>query len=91
MDQPEQFPQMVGVLDTEDRFALGMATTALSEAGIVYDVIDIPDIQIGFQAPEKPNWWTYPCRIMVAMEDANEARSIVEPYLSSLPNTDLAE
>jgi len=71
---------MVGVLDTEDNFALSMATTALTEAGIIYDVVDIPAVPTSAES-EKPKWWTPPCRILVAVEDADEARSLLEPYL----------
>lgn len=70
---------MVGVLDTEDNFALSMATTALTEAGIIYDVVDIPAVPASAES-EKPKWWTPPCRILVAVEDADEARSLLEPY-----------
>jgi len=80
VDQIEYFPQMVGVLDTEDNFALSMATTALTEAGIIYDVVDIPAVPTSAES-EKPKWWTPPCRILVAVEDADEARSLLEPYL----------
>jgi hypothetical protein len=89
VDQPEYFPEMVGILDTEDFFALGMAGTALLEAGIVYDVVEIPDFPSSDGTSEKPKWWTSPCRIMVAVEDADEARLIVEPYLQPLPNSEL--
>lgn len=79
MDQPEIFPQMIGVLDTEDNFALAMATTALRDAGIIFDLVAIPAVQ-GAIAAERPKWWTPPCRILVAVEDEGEARSLLEPY-----------
>jgi hypothetical protein len=82
VDEPEVFPQMVGILDTEDNFALGMAGTALNEAGIVYDVVEIPDVPDSSQS-EKPKWWIPPSRIVVSVEDAYEARSLVEPYQRS--------
>jgi len=69
---------MVGVLETEDNWALAMATTALSEAGIIYYLGDIP---AGPAKVEKPKLWTPPCRILVAVEDADEALSFLEPYL----------
>jgi hypothetical protein len=40
----ESFPELVGVLDTNDNFALGISTAALNEAGIVYYVVAIPDL-----------------------------------------------
>jgi hypothetical protein len=70
---------MIGVLDTEDNFALYMATGALTEAGIIFDVVDIPAVPAGLEY-ERPKSWTSPCRIMVAVEDADEARSLLEPY-----------
>jgi hypothetical protein len=87
MNQPEHFPEMVGILDTEDNFALGMATVALSEAGIVYDVVPIPDLPANLEA-EKPKWWIRPTPILVSLEDANEARLLVEPFKTS--NSDLS-
>ena len=70
---------MIGVLDTEDNFALGMATSALAEAGIIFDVVDIPAMPANRKF-EEPKWWTPPCRILVAVEDADEARALLEPY-----------
>ena len=70
---------MVGVLDTEDNFALAMATTALTEAGIIYDLVDIPTMPANGMS-ERPKWWVPPCRVLVAIEDAVEARSLLEPY-----------
>ena len=55
MDRPESFPELVGVLDTSDSFALGMAAAALDEAGIVYDIVGIRDLPANLQA-EKPKW-----------------------------------
>jgi hypothetical protein len=74
VDWPESFPKLVGVLDTNDNFALGMATVALGEAGIVYDTVAIPDLPENLEA-EKPKWWIPPTRILVGAEDASEARS----------------
>jgi hypothetical protein len=75
VDQPKSFPQLIGVLDTEDNFALSLATVALVEAGIIYYLADIP---AGPANVEKPKWWIPPCRILVAIEDAGEARSLLE-------------
>jgi hypothetical protein len=90
MGQPEQFPEMIGVLDTEDSFALGMATIALSEAGIIYDVVNMPDSPANLES-EKPKWWIPPSRILVSLEDADEARLLVEPFKSAneIPENDL--
>ena len=79
MDRPESFPELVGVLDTSDSFALGMAAAALNEAGIVYDIVGIRDLPANLQA-EKPKWWIRPSRILVSVKDASEARSLVEPF-----------
>lgn len=70
---------MVGVLDTEDNWALAMATTAPGDAGIIYDLVHIPAVPVSAES-EKPKWWIPPCRVLVAMEDADEARSLLEPY-----------
>ena len=56
-----------------------MATVALSEAGIVYDIVAIPDLPADLEG-EKPKWWIPPTRILVSSDDANEARSLVEPF-----------
>ena len=56
-----------------------MATVALSEAGIVYDIVAIPDLPENPEA-EKPKGWICLTRILVAAEDASEARSLVEPF-----------
>ena len=79
MDQPETFPQLVGVLDTNDNWALASATTALSEAGIIFDVVAIGCVPANLEASE-PKWQIRPSRILVAIEDASEARSLVEPF-----------
>ena len=68
---------MVGVLDTENNFALGMATADLGDAGIIYDVVEVPAVPALLK---RPTWWILPCRIMVAVEDADETRSLIEPY-----------
>jgi hypothetical protein len=80
--ESQPLPEMVGVLDTNDNFALCMATTALVEAGIDYDVVDI-------RLPENlrntnPKWWISPCRVLVAREDETEARALVEPFQEPL-------
>jgi len=78
MDQPESFPELVGVLDTNDKWALGMALTSLDEAGIIYDVVNITDVPVVLK-PASPDYWIPPCRILVAVEDAPEVRSLLEP------------
>jgi hypothetical protein len=90
VDLPDASPKLVGVLDTNDNFALGMATVALREAGIVYDVVPIPDLPVNLEA-EKPKWWTRPIRILVSAEDANEARSLVEPFKTPRSNSDVSK
>ena len=79
MDRPESFPQLVGILDTNDSFALGMAAAALDEAGIVYDIVAIRDLPAHLEA-DKPKLWISPSRILVAVEDASDARSLVAPF-----------
>ena len=56
-----------------------MAAAALNEAGIVYDIVAVRDLPANLEA-EKPKWWIQPTRILVAVEDASEARSLVEPF-----------
>ena len=75
---------MVGVLDTNDNFALASASTALGEAGIIHDVVPIADVPASLKARE-PKWWIPPCRILVAQEDAQEARSLVDPFQEPIP------
>jgi hypothetical protein len=90
VDSPEAFPKLVGVLDTNDNFALGMATVALRKAGIVYDIVAIPDLPASLEV-EKPKWWIRPTRILVSAEDANEARSLVEPFKTPRSNVDISK
>ena len=77
--QTEKFPKLVGVLDTNDNFALASATTALSEAEIVFDIVAISDVPANLKA-ETPEWRIRPTRILVAAEDEPEARTLVEPF-----------
>ena len=74
---PESFPEMVGVLDTNDNWALASAATALSDAGIIFDIVAIDSVPANLQTPE-PKWWTRPSRILVAKEDADEARTRIQ-------------
>lgn len=91
MDQPETFPQAVAALDTNDNFALGLAAAALNEAGIIFDVVDISDEPLSdVLKAANPKWWIPPCRIFVATEDANEARSLLDP-LQQGPISDIEE
>jgi hypothetical protein len=85
----ESFPELVGVLDTNDNFALGMARAALTEAGIVYDVVAISGLSANLEAT-KPKWWIRPSRILVAQEDASEARSLLEPYQQPISAGEIA-
>ena len=75
---------MVGVLDTNDNFALVSAIAALSEAGIIYDVVQIADVPASLKARER-KWWIRPSRILVAEEDAQEARSLVDAFQEPIP------
>ena len=80
MEDPHaDFPEMVGVFDTSDGFALGMAASALDLAGIIYDIIAVPDVSLN-AAPADPKWWTRPQRILVSREDEAEALAVVEPF-----------
>jgi hypothetical protein len=77
--ETERFPKMVGVLDTNDNFALGSACAALDQAGIVFDVVPVSDVPEALKAPE-PKWWISPSRILVSNEDEPEARKLTEPF-----------
>jgi hypothetical protein len=75
--EAEAFPALVGVLDTSDGFALGMATAALREADIIYDVVPV----LWLENPLKSVTWKIgPSRILVSLDDENEARALVEPF-----------
>lgn len=88
MKQPETFPQVVGVLDTNDHAALALATTALRDAEIVFDVVAIADVPANPDGPE-PTWWRPPTRILVSVEDASEARALLEPFQKPQPLSEL--
>jgi len=88
-ESEESFPTLVGVLDTTDNFALASATTALRDAGIVYDVVDIADLPKPIA--QQPKWWISPCRILVATEDTDEARTLLEPFQEPLAGDFSAE
>jgi hypothetical protein len=81
--ETERFPKMVGVLDTNDNFALGSACAALDQAGIVFDVVPVSDVQEALKAQE-PKWWISPSRILVSDEDEPEARKLTEPFQRSI-------
>jgi hypothetical protein len=78
---------MVGVLDTDDNWALSAAIAALDEAGIIFDVVAIDSVPAKLEAAE-PKWWIPPSRILVAREDADEARSLVEVFQEPDNQTD---
>lgn len=83
--EPEAVSNLVGVLDTNDNFALASACAALTQAEIIYDVVAISDVPDNVRASH-PKWWIPPSRIMVSLEDAGEARNLVEPFQQPLPN-----
>ena len=83
---PEDFPKLVGVLDTNDNFALASAATALEQAEIIFDVVPITDLPPSVKT-ENPKWWTPPTRILVAAEDEAEARTLVEPFQQPVSDT----
>ena len=70
---------MVGIFDTNDNFALGMATSGLTEAGVIYDVVQIPELVLN-EVPTNPKWWIPPHRILVAAEDEADACALIEPF-----------
>jgi hypothetical protein len=70
---------MVVLLDTNDNWALASAATALSDAGILFDIVAIDSVPANLQISE-PKWWIPPSRILVAREDADEARALVEVF-----------
>jgi hypothetical protein len=76
---------MVGVLDTNDGFALGSAANALEQAEIVYDVVHIADVPDNLKGTE-PTWRMGPSRILVSAEDEAEARVLVEPFQVQVKN-----
>jgi hypothetical protein len=86
---PEYFPKMVGILDTNDNFALSCATTALKEAGIICDVVAIADVPDHLKAAN-PKWWIRPSRILVSAEDEAEARALVEPFVEPIADSEQA-
>ena len=79
---------MVGVLDTNDNFALASAATALDQAEIVYDVVPIVDVPDNLKITN-PKWWVPPSRILVAAEDEREARAIVEHFQSPVEKSEV--
>jgi hypothetical protein len=83
----ETFPQLVGVLDTNDSFALGMATAALAEANIIYDIVSMAAVS-EYPGAAKSKWWIPPCRVMVSVEDETDARALVEPFQQPIPGFD---
>jgi hypothetical protein len=70
---------MVGVLDTNDNFALASACTSLDQAGIVFDVVPVPDVSAALKSPEA-KWWVPPSRILVSDEDEAEARELLATF-----------
>ena len=75
----ERFPKMIGVLDTNDNFALASACTSLDQAGIVFDVVPVSDVPVALKSPEA-KWWVPPSRILVSDEDEAEARELLAPF-----------
>lgn len=75
----ELFPKVVGVLDTNDNFALASACTSLDQAGIVFDVVPVSDVSAALKSPEA-KWWIPPSRILVSDEDEAEARELLAPF-----------
>ena len=67
---------MVGIFDTNDNFALGIATSALDQSGIIYEVIGISEVALN-KVLTNPKWWIPPCRILVAAEDEVDARELI--------------
>ncbi|HEY7387503.1 MAG TPA: hypothetical protein VH640_03270 [Bryobacteraceae bacterium] len=87
----ETFPKLVGILDTDDNFALGMAVAALDEAGIVYDIVPVPEWEESLKGQQEPKWRISPSRIRVCTEDEHEARSLVEPLQEPIPGEGFTE
>jgi hypothetical protein len=82
---------MVGVLDTNDHFALKSAANLLNQAGIVYDVVLIADVPDNLKVTN-PKWWMLcPSRILVAAEDEGEARALVERFQWPFENSEVAD
>jgi hypothetical protein len=86
----EYFPQMVGVLDTNDKFALASAATALDQAEIVYDIVPIADVPDSLKVTN-PTWWVRPSRILVSAEDEAEARALVERFQAPIERSNVAD
>jgi hypothetical protein len=81
---------MVGILDTNDRFALESAAAALNQAEIVYDIVPVADVPYRLKATN-PKWWVRPYRILVSAEDEAEARALVECFQAPVENSDVAD
>jgi hypothetical protein len=81
---------MVGVLHTNDGFALGSAATALDHAEIVYDVVLIADVPDNLKLTN-PIWRGLPSRILVSAEDEAEARALVERFQAPVENSDVGD
>lgn len=81
---------MVGIFDTSDNFALGMAANELDRAGIPYDIVAIPALSLN-RGPAEPKWWVPPQRILVAKEDEDEATALIEPLKYPVDGSDPSE
>jgi hypothetical protein len=79
---------MVGILDTNDNWALGAAAGALEQAHIVYDVVPIADVPDNLKNTN-PKWRISPSRILVSAEDEAEARGLVEPFHSPIERSEV--
>jgi len=84
--------ELVTVLDVRDSFALGLAKSALEEAGVEY-VVDIenPDYLPGFHGASgigATPFWKVSGRILVRRDSELEARAILEPLNESPPLAD---
>jgi hypothetical protein len=76
---------MVGVLDTNNNFALASAAATLEQAEVIYDVVPIVDGPNNSEI-NRPKSWVHPSRILVSAEDEAEARALVEPFQVPVKN-----
>lgn len=78
---------LITVLETDDRFALSLATAALEDGGIEYlvagETAEFDEIPCIFGSGQS-RLYNCPCRIQVAPESEAEAREILERFQEPL-------
>jgi hypothetical protein len=69
---------MVGIFDTNDKYAPGLAISQLQEAGIIFDLVDIPKLSLNGSLAD-PKWRITPRRLLVSKGYEAEATALIEP------------